>query len=179
LDKASKSDYVITIIPDTAQIFDSDSHVLYVANASAGRAFLGHRVGSDNRHESRELAGSGVLRHLLNETDEAQSRSWDVEEFINVDGDIFPSRGSLDAASVEVEGVEVRDGDSFSCSLLMLPGPHWLGTRRCKLSADGCESRVSLLRLGNLPWVGAGRKILSSTFPGKTIEVSVWAGCTR
>ena len=129
----------------------------------------GHR----SRHECRELAGSGAPRYFLNEIDEAQSRSRDVEEFINVDGDAFRSRGLLDAASVEVERVEVRDGDSFSYSFLMLPRPIWLGTRRCKLSADGCESRVSLLRLGDLPGLGASRKILSSTFPGKTIEVSV------
>ena len=74
-----------------------------------------------------------------------------MEEFINVDGDALRSRGLLDAASVEVERVEVRDSDSFSYSLLMLPGP-WLGTRRCKPSADGCESRVSLLRLVDFPW---------------------------
>jgi len=136
-------------------------------------------VGSGNRHECRELAGSGAPRYFLNETDEAQSRSRDVEEFINVDEDAFRSRGLLDAASVEVERVEVRDSDSFSYSPLMFSGAIWLGTRRCKLSTDGCESRVSILRLGDFPGVGAGRKILSSTFPGKTIEVSVWGGCTR
>ena len=139
----------------------------------------GHRVDSASRHECRELAGSCAPRYFLNETDEVRSCSWDVEEFINVDGDAFRSRGLLDAASVEVEPAEVHDGDSFSYSLLMLPRPIWLGTRWCKLSADRCESRVSLLRLRDLPGLGAGRKNLSSTFPGKTIEVSVWAGCTR
>jgi len=81
--------------------------VLPVANAGAGRTFLGRPVGSAGRHECQELAGSGVLRYLVKA--DAQSRAWDVEEL--VDADVFPLRGSLDAASVEAESVEVRDGD--------------------------------------------------------------------
>jgi len=38
-----------------------------------------------------------------------RSRARDVEELVDVD--VFPLCGSLDAASVEVESVEVRDGD--------------------------------------------------------------------
>ncbi|KAH9961033.1 hypothetical protein BC827DRAFT_1204563 [Russula dissimulans] len=86
--------------------FDSESRVLRIANAGAGRAFLGRRVGNGH-HECRELAGSGTARYLLDR--DAQSRARDVEELVG--GSVFPSRGSLDAASVEVESVEVRDGD--------------------------------------------------------------------
>jgi hypothetical protein len=64
-------------------------------------------VGSAGRHECRELAGSGLPRYLVNA--DAQSRVRDVEEL--VDADVFPLRGSLDAASVEAESMEVRDGD--------------------------------------------------------------------
>jgi len=88
--------------------FDSGSRVLRVASAGAGsgRAFLGRRVG--NGYECRELAGSGTAQYLLEH--DAPSRARDVEEL--VDGSVFPpSRGALDAALVEVESVEVRDGD--------------------------------------------------------------------
>jgi len=81
--------------------------VLPVANAGAGRTFLGCLVGSAGRHECRELAWSGLPRYLVKA--DAPSRARDVEEFVNVD--VFPFRGSLDAASVEAESVEVRDGD--------------------------------------------------------------------
>jgi len=92
--------------------FDSESRVLRIANAGAGRAFLGRHVGNGH-HECRELAGSGggTARYSLLDHD-AQSRVRDVEELVDGDGSVFPSpRGSLDAASVEVESVEVRDGD--------------------------------------------------------------------
>ena len=87
--------------------FDSESRVLRVANAGAGRAFLGRCVGSAGHHECRELARSGALRYLVKV--DAQSRARAVEELVG--GDVFPSRASLDAASVEVENIEVRDGD--------------------------------------------------------------------
>lgn len=103
------------------KFLDSDSRVRRVAEAGAGRAFLGHRVGSGSRHERQELSEPGAPRYVLNETDEAQSRSWDVEEFINVDGDVFRLRGSHDDASVEAERVEVRDGGS----LVLAPCGTW------------------------------------------------------
>jgi hypothetical protein len=81
--------------------------VLPVATAGAGHTFLGRPVGSAGRHECRELAGPGLPRYFVNA--DAQSRAWDVEELIDVD--VFPLRGSLDAASVEAESVEVHDGD--------------------------------------------------------------------
>ena len=81
--------------------------MLPVANAGAGRTFLGRPLGSAGRHECRELAGSGLPRYLVKA--DAQSRARDVEELVDVD--VFPLRGSLDAASVEAESVEVRDGD--------------------------------------------------------------------
>jgi hypothetical protein len=87
--------------------FNSEPCVLRVANAGAGRAFLGRRVGSAGHHECRELARSGAPRYVLRA--DVQSRAQDVEELVG--GDVFPSRGSLDAASVEVESVEARDGD--------------------------------------------------------------------
>jgi hypothetical protein len=87
--------------------FDSESRVLRVANAGAGRAFLGRRVGSAGHHECRELARSGAPWYLVKA--DVQSRAQNVEELVGAD--VFPSRGSLDAAFVEVESVEVRDGD--------------------------------------------------------------------
>ena len=88
--------------------FDLESRVLPVANAGAGRTFLGRPMGSAGRHECRrELAGSGLPRCLVNA--DAQSRARDVEELLDVD--VFPLCNSLDAASVEAESVEVRDGD--------------------------------------------------------------------
>jgi hypothetical protein len=90
--------------------FDSESRVLRVANAGAGRAFLGRRVGGSEStlYECRELAGSGAPRYLPFRPDEP-SRTRDLEELIVGDGD--GSHGALDAASVEVESVQVRDGD--------------------------------------------------------------------
>jgi len=49
---------------------------------------------------------STAVRYLVKA--DAQSRARDVEELINAD--VFPLRGSLDAASVEAESVKVRDG---------------------------------------------------------------------
>jgi hypothetical protein len=98
--------------------FDSESRVLRVANAGAGRAFLGRSVGgsgSKKRYECRELAGSGARRYLPSRPDEP-SRARDVEELIVGDGD--RSHRVLDAASVEVESVQVRDGD------FLVLGPH-------------------------------------------------------
>ena len=83
--------------------FDLESRVLPVANAGAGRTFLGRPMGSAGRHECRrELAGSGLPRYLVNA--DAQSRARDEEQL--VDADVFPLRGLLDAASVEAESVE-------------------------------------------------------------------------
>jgi hypothetical protein len=45
--------------------FDSESRVLRVANARAGHASLGRRVGSAGHHECRELAGPGAPRYVL------------------------------------------------------------------------------------------------------------------
>ena len=89
MDKASKSDYVITIISLTLlEFFDSDSYVLRAANAGMGQASLGHRTGGGSRHKCRELSGL-LCSTFLNETNKAQSRSQDVEEFIDVDTDVF------------------------------------------------------------------------------------------
>jgi len=98
-------------------VFDSESRVLRVANAGAGRAFLGRPVGGSGsrRYECRELAGSGAPRYLPFRPDEP-SRARDVEELIVGDGG--RSHGALDAASVEVESVQVRDGD------FLVLGPH-------------------------------------------------------
>jgi hypothetical protein len=84
--------------------YDSGSRVLRVANTGAGRAFLGRRVGSG--YECREVFGSGAVRHI----EPVQSRAIDVEELVD-GGVVLPSRGFLDSASVEVQSVEVRDGD--------------------------------------------------------------------
>jgi hypothetical protein len=90
--------------------FDSKSHTLHIANAGAGRAFLGRRVtGSGGGHECRELAGSGGARYFI--SPDAHSRARDVEELVHGEGSAVPSRGQLDAASVPVESIEVRDGD--------------------------------------------------------------------
>jgi hypothetical protein len=101
--------------------FDSESRMLRIANAGAGRAFLGRRVSSGGggvggaHYECRELAGSGAPRYLPFEPD-APARARDVDELIGGDG--VRSRGALDATSVEVENVEVRDGD------FLVLGPH-------------------------------------------------------
>jgi len=64
-----------------------------------------------------ELAASGALRYFLTETGDAQSHSRAVEELINVDGDVLGLCGSLDAASVDVESVEVPNGDFLALAL--------------------------------------------------------------
>lgn len=86
--------------------FDSESRVLRVANTGAGRAFLGRRV-SGATYECTELVGPGSPRYL--ELEPARTCRVDVEELVN-EG-VFPSRGPLDASSVEMRGIEVRDGD--------------------------------------------------------------------
>ena len=50
-----------------------------------------------------------------------QSHSWDVEEFININGNILWSCGFLDAGSAEVERMEVCDVTLFSFSPIILP----------------------------------------------------------
>ncbi|KAH9972913.1 hypothetical protein BJV74DRAFT_864652 [Russula compacta] len=115
--------------------FDSESRVLRVACTGAGRAFFGRRAGGGGGggHECIQLTGSGggaKKRHLLPDPG-AQSRVRDVEELV-----VFPSRGSFDPASVEVEveNVEVRDGD------FLVLGSHntWTG-----LSGDEAVQTVS------------------------------------
>ncbi|KAH9053730.1 hypothetical protein EDB87DRAFT_1649949 [Lactarius vividus] len=85
--------------------FDSESRVLRIASTGAGRAFLG-RV-SDATYECTELVGPGSPRYL--ELEPARTHRIGVEELVN-EG-VFPSRGPLDASSVETRSVEVRDGD--------------------------------------------------------------------
>ncbi|KAH9019167.1 hypothetical protein EDB85DRAFT_582561 [Lactarius pseudohatsudake] len=86
--------------------FDSESRVLRVANTGAGRAFLGRRM-SGPTYECTELVGPGSPRYLELET--TRSHRVDVEELVS-EG-VFPSRGPLDASSVETRSVEVHDGD--------------------------------------------------------------------
>jgi hypothetical protein len=131
--------------------------VLPVANAGAGRTFLGRPVGSAGRHECREFAGTGLPRYLVKA--DAQPRARDVEELIDVD--VFPLRGSLDAASVEAESVEATE--TFLCWVPIVRGLIWLVTRRCKLSTDGCGSRGP----SDFPETGADRGTLSLTFLGR------------
>ncbi|KAI0294290.1 hypothetical protein B0F90DRAFT_1758022 [Multifurca ochricompacta] len=83
--------------------FDSETRVLRIANTGAGRAFLGRRVGND--YECEEIAGSGTAQYFEPE----RSRVIEVDEL--VDEGVFPLRSSLDASSVEVQSVEIRDGD--------------------------------------------------------------------
>ncbi|KAH9036279.1 hypothetical protein EDB84DRAFT_1483149 [Lactarius hengduanensis] len=86
--------------------FDSESRVLRVANTGAGRAFLGRRM-SGPTYECTDSVGRGSLRCLELET--TRSHRVDVEELVS-EG-VFPSRGPLDASSVETRSVEVRNGD--------------------------------------------------------------------
>ncbi|KAI9436243.1 hypothetical protein H4582DRAFT_1965290 [Lactarius indigo] len=86
--------------------FDSESRVLRVANTGPGRAFLGRRA-SGTTHECTELVGPGSPRYL--ELEPARAHRVDVEELVN-EG-VFPSRGPLDASSVETRSIEVCDGD--------------------------------------------------------------------
>jgi serine/threonine protein phosphatase PrpC len=90
--------------------FDSESRMLRIANAGAGRAFLGRRVTGAGGHECRELTSSGGAQYF--DTHSNNARAVDVvEELIDGTGTASPSRGEPDAASVNVESVEVRDGD--------------------------------------------------------------------
>ena len=92
--------------------FDSDSHMLRIANTGAGRAFLGRRAAGSG-HECRELSGScGRTRYFMNLDVHSRTRDVDVEELVDGGGSAFSSRSErLDAASVHVESIEVRDGD--------------------------------------------------------------------
>ncbi|KAI0277741.1 hypothetical protein BGY98DRAFT_977858 [Russula aff. rugulosa BPL654] len=85
--------------------FDSESRMLRIANAGAGRAFLA---------VCRELttSSSGGAQCSVNSDTHSDARAMDVEELIDGTGSgTSSSRGELDAASVNVESVEVRDGD--------------------------------------------------------------------
>jgi len=64
-----------------------------------------------------KLAGSGALQYFLIETDSIQSHSRDMEELINIAGGVLWLGGSLDAASVEVESMEVPNGDFLVLAL--------------------------------------------------------------
>ncbi len=87
--------------------FDSESRVLRIANTGAGCAFLGRRIGGSAAPECTELAGPGSPGYI--ELEPARTRRLDVEEL--VDEGVFKPRGTLDASSVEMRSVEVRDGD--------------------------------------------------------------------
>ncbi|KAF8496863.1 hypothetical protein F5888DRAFT_370828 [Russula emetica] len=93
--------------------FDSESHMLGIADAGAGRAFLGRRrVTGAGGHECRELTSSGGVQYFVNSDTHSNARAMDVGELIDGTGSASPSRGEPDAASVvNVESVEVRDGD--------------------------------------------------------------------
>ena len=100
--------------------FDSESRKLRIANAGAGRAFFGRRVAGAGGHECRELtaSSSGGEQYFVNPASDTHSNARavavdvDVEDLIDGAGaSPSPSRGGLDAASVNVESVEVRDGD--------------------------------------------------------------------
>jgi len=71
LDKASKSDFIITIL-NTAQILLIPTHVCcaspMVGIGGAGHAMMGYRMGCGSCHKCQELAGSGAPRYVLNET---------------------------------------------------------------------------------------------------------------
>ena len=121
--------------------FDSESRVLRIvhAGAGAGRAFLGRRVTGAGGHECRELTtgSSGVTQHFVNpDMHSNSSRVMDAEELTSIDGTgsvASPSRGhgELDVASVNVESVEVRDGD------FLVLGSHDIWSRSC---LDGNEA---------------------------------------
>ena len=88
--------------------------MLRIANAGAGRAFLGRRVTGAGAHECRELttSSSGGAQCSVNSDTYSDARAMDVEELIDGTGSGASSaRGELDAASMNVESVEVRDGD--------------------------------------------------------------------
>ncbi|KAI9436240.1 hypothetical protein H4582DRAFT_463871 [Lactarius indigo] len=87
--------------------FDSESRVLRVANTGPGRPFLGFRAASNAAYEGTELVEPSSPRYL--ELEPARAHRVDVEELVN-EG-VFPSRGPLDASSVETHSIEVRDGD--------------------------------------------------------------------
>jgi serine/threonine protein phosphatase PrpC len=94
--------------------FDSESRMLRIANAGAGRAFLGRRVAGAGAHECRELttSSSGGAQCSVNSDTHSDARAMDVEELIDGTGSgASSSHGELDAASMNVESVEVRDGD--------------------------------------------------------------------
>ena len=101
------------------EFFDSESRMLRIANAGAGRTFLGRRATGAGGHECRELTSSGRAQYFANSDTHLNSRAMDLVVVgpINRTGSAStppgPSRGGPDAASVnvEVEGVEVCDGD--------------------------------------------------------------------
>ena len=114
--------------------FDSESRMLHIANTGAGRAFLGRRAASGG-HECRELCGSGGTRYFVDPEVHSRARDVDVEELVDGPGSAFPSRGELlDAPSVHVESIEVRDGD------FLVLGSHDTWTR---LGGDEAVQAVS------------------------------------
>jgi hypothetical protein len=111
--------------------FDSESRMLRIANAGAGRAFLGRRVtgAGGGGHECREITSSGGAQYAIYSDTHSNVRGMDVvaEELIDGTGSASssPSRGEPDAASanVDVESVDVRDGD------FLVLGSHGTWTR--------------------------------------------------
>jgi hypothetical protein len=81
--------------------FDSESRMLRI----------GRRAGGG--HECRELSGSGGRTQYFMDLDgHSRARDVDVEELVDGGGGAFPSRCEvLDATSVHVESIEVRNGD--------------------------------------------------------------------
>lgn len=138
--------------------FDSESRLLRVANTGAGRAFLGRRV-SDVKYECVELVGPGAPRY--HELEPARTRTVDVEELVN-EG-VFPSRGPLDASSVEIHSVEVRDGDF----LVLGSEGTWAGVE----GTEAVQAVSEWIRVQEEPAPEGGRRpqdpILSLDFPRK------------
>jgi serine/threonine protein phosphatase PrpC len=128
------------ITPHTSQapstllaFFDSESRMLHIANASAGRAFLGRRVTGIGGYKCQELTGSDGARNFINPDMHSRARDVDLVDG-GGSGSVFPSRGELDAASVHVESIEVRDGD------FLVLGSHDAWTR---LDGDEAVQAVS------------------------------------
>ncbi|KAI9437059.1 hypothetical protein BJY52DRAFT_1230261 [Lactarius psammicola] len=142
--------------------FDSESRVLRVANTGAGRAFLGRRV-SCTTYECTELVGHGSPRYL--ELEPARSHRVDVEELVN-EG-VFPSRGPLDASSVETRSAEVRDGDF----LVLGSESAWAGME----GTDAVQAVSAWIREQEAPEAPEGKRwpqdrALGLDFPWKSEE---------
>jgi serine/threonine protein phosphatase PrpC len=123
--------------------FDSESRMLHIANTGAGRAFLGRRAAGGG-HECRELSSSSGTRYMDPEV-HSRTRDVDVEELVDGGWSASPSRGELlDAASVHVESIKVRDGD------FLVLGSHdtWtrLGGDEAVQAVSGCMREQEVAR---------------------------------